>query len=534
MKSKAIIATILLLTAFVFAPAAQSVPDEFVTVFNDIAVEFDPHRSIYSNEAQIFTALYEGLFAYDAAGLAPMEAAVRSWKKSKDGLVYTFTIRDDAAWSDGSPLLAEHFRSAWIRILKLNAQYAAFFDVISGAHDFRLGITKDENSLGIRAESAKTLVVSLNRPTAYFTRLLCHHSFSPIHPSMLADDAGAWAERIPYPVNGPYRFVAFENGRLSLEKNPHYWDKRSVSMEKLTMLFTDDDQAATRMFNSEEAHWLAGPGDYDGLFLQEAIQANPIFSTHYWYFNCRKEPWNKESVRRALALLLPWKEIRDSSVYMVPAETLVLPLPGYSEAQGISARNKDEALKLLEAAGYPEGKGLPELKIYFAESRDNRRVLQLFQTAWKVLPEFKVSLLPLAPSRYYQFTQSPEGANGIGMAHTTWIGDFADPEAFLQMWTPGSSLNEAGFDDPAFMELLTQSYEKDGEKRMSLLAEAESLLLGKAVVLPIYHGFASSIIDLDYIEGWYQNALDIHPYKDLRFGSPSIGPNVANAAGPAH
>jgi ABC-type oligopeptide transport system substrate-binding subunit len=120
------------------------------------------------------------------------------------------------------------------------------------------------------------------------------------------------------------------------------------------------------------------------------------------------------------------------------------------------------------------------------------------------------------------------------MAHTTWIGDFADPEAFLQMWTPGSSLNEAGFDDPAFMELLTQSYEKDGEKRMSLLAEAESLLLGKAVVLPIYHGFASSIIDLDYIEGWYQNALDIHPYKDLRFGSPSIGPNVAKAAGPAH
>ena len=172
MKSKAIIATILLLAAFVFAPAAQNIPEEFVTVFNDIAVEFDPHRSIYSNEAQVFTAIYEGLFAYDAAGLGPMEAAVSSWKKSKDGLVYTFTIRDNAAWSDGSPLLAEDFRSAWIRILKLNAQYAAFFDVIAGAHDFRLGLTNDESSLGIKAESEKTLVVSLNRPTAYFTRLL--------------------------------------------------------------------------------------------------------------------------------------------------------------------------------------------------------------------------------------------------------------------------------------------------------------------------------------------------------------------------
>jgi len=218
MKSKATIATLLLLAAFVLTPAAQNLPDEFVTVFNDVAVEFDPHRSIYSNEAQIFTALYEGLFAYDAAGLAPIEAAASSWKKSKDGLVYTFTIRNDAAWSDGSPLLAEHFRNAWLRILKLNAQYAAFFDIISGAHDFRLGLSNDEDSIGIKVESEKTLVVSLNRPTAYFTRLLCHHSFSPIHPSMLGDDTRAWVDSIPYPVNGPYRFISFEAGRLSLEK----------------------------------------------------------------------------------------------------------------------------------------------------------------------------------------------------------------------------------------------------------------------------------------------------------------------------
>jgi len=525
MKSKLFIALILLAAVIFPGFAAQELPDEFVTLLNDVAPEFDPHKSIYSTEAQIFTALYEGLFAYDAAGLEPVPAAAESWKKSKDGLEYTFTIRKDAAWSDGKPLVAQHFKDAWIRLLKLDAQYAAFFDVIAGAREYRVGSSHDSASVGIVAESDRTLVVTLNRPTAYFTRLLCHHSFSPIHPDMM--DADIWTERIPYPVNGPYRFVAYKDKELLLEKNPHYWDRDYVAIEKLRMEFTDDDTAATRMFNSEQAHWLAGPGDFEGLFIQEAIQVNPIFSTHYWFFNSRKEPWNNPSVRRALALLLPWKEIRDSSLYMVPAETLVLPLPGYSEAKGIAAQNREEAQRLLKEAGFPDGTGLPEIKIYFAESKDNRRVVQLFQTAWKALSSLKVSLHPLAPSKYYQFTQSSEGSAELTMAHTTWIGDFADPEAFLQMWTPDSSLNEAGFADPAFMDLLRQSYEKEGERRMSLLAEAETMLLEKAVVLPIYHSFASSVIDLDYIEGWYQNALDIHPYKNLRFGSPSIRPNVA-------
>lgn len=527
MKTKLIAFPLVFALALSAASAQDAPPDEFVTVFNDVAPEFDPHRAIYSNEAQIFTALYEGLFSYDAAGLEPLPAAAASWKKSKDGLVYTFEIRKEADWSDGTPLLASDFRNSWIRLLDLNAQYAAFFDVIAGAREYRLGETSDPEVVGIRAQGEKTLVVMLNRPTAYFTRLLCHHSFSPIHPSMLGTES--WQARIPFPVNGPYKFAAFENGRLSLDKNPYYWDEKSVIIPKQAFIFTDDDVAASRMFNNEEAHWLAGPGDYDAILMEEAIQVNPIFATHYWYFNCGEAPWSDPSVRRALALLLPWKEIRDPATYTVPAETLVLPLPGYSEAKGIETQDRAEAMKLLESAGYPEGTGLPELKIYFAEGRDSRRLATLFQVAWKALPSLKVTLAPVVPARYYATISGEGKPAGITLAHTTWIGDFADPEAFLQMWTPGSPLNDAGFADPEFTDLLAKSYAKEGKERMSLLAEAETILLQKAALLPIYHSFAASVIDIDYIEGWYQNALDIHPYKTLRFGTPSIKPNVASA-----
>lgn len=527
MKTKLFAMLLMMVLALPTLSAQDESPKEFVTIFGDTMPEFDPHRSIYSTEAQIFTALYEGLFSYDGANLEPLAAEASSWKKTKDGMTYTFQIRQDARWSDGSPLLASDFRNSWMRMLDLNGQYATFFDIIAGARDYRLGKNPNSETVGIQATGEKTLVVTLNRPAAYFTRLLCHHAFAPIHPSMLK--AENWAERIPFPVNGPYQFKAFDKGRLSLEKNLQYWDEKSVSIPMLAILFSDDDEAASRMFNNEEAHWLAGPGDYDAILMEEAIQVNPIFSTHYWFFNCSETPWNQASVRRAMALLLPWKELRDPSKYMVPATTLVLPLPGYSQAKGIENQDRDEALKLLEAAGYPVGEGLPELTIYFAEGQDNKRLALLFQTAWKALPSLKVTLVPVSPSKYYDIITGGKKAKGITLAHTTWIGDFADPEAFLQMWTPDSPLNDAGFADAEFQALLAKSYDKEGKERMSLLAEAETFLLQKAVVLPIYHSFEASVIDIDYIEGWYQNALSIHPYKSLKFGSPSIQPNVASA-----
>ncbi|PKL06990.1 MAG: peptide ABC transporter substrate-binding protein, partial [Spirochaetae bacterium HGW-Spirochaetae-9] len=486
------------------------------------------HRSIYSSEAQIFTALYEGLVSYDAASLEPVAAAASSWKKSKDGMVYSFEIRPNARWSDGSALRASDFRNAWMRLLKLNAQYAAFFDVIKGAREYRIGENSNPDSVGIIAGDT-TLTVTLSRPVAYFTRLISHHAFSPIHPSML--EASAWERHIPFPVNGPYAFESLRGQELRLKKNPLYWDEKSVAIQRQTMIFSDDDQAASRMFNSEEAHWLAGPGDYDAILLEQAIQVNPIFSTHYWYFNCSEAPWSEAPVRRALALLLPWKELRNPDTYMVPATTLVLPLPGYSQAEGILGQDSKEAMRLLDEAGYPGGKGLPELTIYFADGRDGTRIASLFKKAWEALPDLTITLMPVSGATYYDTISGESKVEGITLAHTTWIGDFADPEAFLQMWTPDSPLNDANFADEGFEELLSKSYASEGKERLSLLAEAETILLQKAVILPIYHSFAASVIDIDYIEGWYQNALDIHPYKYLKFGSPSIRPNVAGAAG---
>jgi len=99
------------------AQAQEGVETELTVAFNSLDVEYDPHHSIYASEAQIFTGIYEGLFSYNPLTLDPVKAACSSFTVSKDGLTWTFYIRDEASWSDGSPLVASDFRNAWLRAM---------------------------------------------------------------------------------------------------------------------------------------------------------------------------------------------------------------------------------------------------------------------------------------------------------------------------------------------------------------------------------------------------------------------------------
>jgi peptide/nickel transport system substrate-binding protein/oligopeptide transport system substrate-binding protein len=507
-------------------------PEEFVVAFNALDLQLDPHHSIYSAEAQIFTAVYEGLFSYDPNSIdfniAPVNAACRRFSTSEDGKTYTFYIRDEARWSDGTPLLARDFRDAWLRAINpaTKADYGEFFDVIAGAHDYRSGKTADPATVGITVIADKILQVKLESKADYFTRLLCHHAFSPIHHSMLA--AKDWRAALPFPVDGPYVFKSLDSSGLLLVKNDKYWDAASVKIPRIRAIFTDDDADATRRFDDGSIHWLAGPMDFKTLLAQGSIQVGLMFSTHYWFFDCGMAPWNDRDLRRGLALLLPWDDIRSKDKYLAPASTLVLPSVGYQSAKGIGAADQEEAMRLLEKSGHKNGAGIPKITILVPEGGDDAdRVAALIKDAWEKLPQVSVELKVVPAAGYFDAVRAGPVAGGWTIASTSWIGDFADPLAFLQMWAQDSNLNDARLSDPEFDRLLAAAALKTGAERFDALGLAETRLLSGAAVLPIYHSLAANVIDTDYVDGWYPNALDIHPFKYLAFGERRIRSNVA-------
>jgi peptide/nickel transport system substrate-binding protein/oligopeptide transport system substrate-binding protein len=132
--------------------------------------------------------------------------------------------------------------------------------------------------------------------------------------------------------------------------------------------------------------------------------------------------------------------------------------------------------------------------------------------------------------RYFQSLKQ----NDYQVGSTTWIGDFADPYTFLQMWRRDSNLNDAGYNDDDDETLLEKSMTEDGSRRWETLAEAEELLLSRGTVLPISYSPAINIVDTDELDGWYANVLDIHPFKFLSFRARRPLPGVAVAGPDSH
>jgi peptide/nickel transport system substrate-binding protein/oligopeptide transport system substrate-binding protein len=246
-----------------------------------------------------------------------------------------------------------------------------------------------------------------------------------------------------------------------------------------------------------------------------------MFATHYYFIRSEQKPWNDFRIRRALILSLPWDELRLN--HSLPAKTLIFPISGYPEIEGLDITDTDEAKKLLAEAGFPGGKGLPEMVLRLTPSQEAARIGNLMANTWKKelgIP-VKVEVFP-----YNLYFASLKQSN-YTVGSSTWIGDFADPYTFLQMWRRDSNLNDACYDDEDFENLIDKSMQENGDARLATLAQAEKLLLDRGSVIPISYTPAINIIDTNEISGWYPNALDIHPFKYLYFRAFRPLPGVA-------
>lgn len=505
-----------------------SVQEPLVVAFPKTDVHFDPIYGITSTEAEIYTALYEGLVTYNPVTLEPLPGVAESWDVSDNGKVYTFHLRTDAQYWNGQPVTAQDFRNSWLHVLdpKVKAQYSFLLDSIVGAKAYRTGKSTDPNSVGIKVIDAHTLQVTLEHPAAQFLKILCHYSFVPI-PSGYLDKKDWGAGDAVIPGNGPFYVLKHTATEIELTKNNLYWDSANVLLPSVKILLTDNAAKVTKDFNDGSVEWATGNVEWNKVNKTNAIIVNPLFATSYFYFKADKVPWNNPDVRRALALLLPWSEIRQKSDLYIPASTLVPRISSYPEVTGIDKSDPTEALALLKKAGFPGGIGLPTITILVPNDPESARIAGIMLTTWEKALRVNVKVESMSYSDYYTKLETAD----YTLATMTWIGDFADPLTFLQMWTSHSNLNSGGYSDAKYDDLIAQSMSESGDQRYKTLGDAETVLLDGGEVLPIDHSPALNLIDLHEMEGWFPNALDIHPFKYIAYRTPAPIPGVALAPG---
>ncbi len=482
----------------------------------------DQAQTSINIEAFILKDLYEGLTIYDAAGKI-VPGAAESWTLSDDGTVYTFKIRADAKWSDGSPVTAEDFVFSFKRVEdpKTAAKYANILYPIKNAEKLNKGEGKLDD-LGIKAVDEKTLEITLERPTPFFLELLAHQTALPVSKASVEKNGADFVKPGVMVSNGAYTLQSHvPNDSLIVVKNPNHWDAANTKIDKVVFYPIDDQAASVRRFEAKEMD-LAFNFSADQLerlkkSYGEQVHVSPTLATYYYTFDTREAPYSDVRVRRALSMSVDRdflaKEIYSGS--QVPAYSMVPPgMDSYGEpakadfASMSQLDREDEALKLMKEAGYGEGAKPLSIEIRYNTNPNHERVATAIADMWKTTFGANVSLVNLDVASHYGYLQ--EGGK-YNVARAGWVADYADAENFLNLSvSSNTTFNYSKFNNAEFDALMKKSYdEKDPAARSKLLHDAEAILMKEQPVAPLLTQADLWLVS-DRVKGWEDNAANEH------------------------
>lgn len=461
--------------------------------------DLNPKTSTLVSDAQIFSGIYEGLFSYNPSSLDPLPAICENFKISRDKKRWTFYLRENAFFSDGSPITAEDVRRSWIELLATpDAPYSSMLDIISGAQEFRLG-KGTEKDVAITVVSDNTLSIRLTKPASYLPRLLCHSAFSVTH-------------RNPTVFSGPFYISDMENQQIILEKNPFYWDAENVQLKVICFFQSLGPDENAYFFNTGFSDWVCSYDiDTEKILDKSKIHINAEFGTEYLFFkeNGPNKIWQIPDFRLAVLEAMPWETLRKNS--LVRATSFVYPLENYPPVEGFSVTDSSEAKLMMNDARKKAGLSEDErvqLCIAISEKSLSSEDMNAIKDA--LLPLGVDAVFKSIPfNQYLSYVETPDA----DVCSYNWIGDFADPLAFLELFRGDSTLNVSKWKNDDFDRLIDEAALADGIKRYEILADAEQILLDSGMVMPIAHPVSLSVIGTEEVGGWYPNAFNIHPLK---------------------
>ena len=479
------------------------------------------HTSINIEEF-ILKDLYEGLTVYDAAGKI-IPGAAESWKVSDDGTVYTFKLRDNGKWSDGSPVTAEDFVFSFQRVEdpKTAAGYANILLPIKNAEKVNKG-DLPVDQLGIKAVDDKTVEITLERPTPFFLELLAHQTALPVSKASVEKNGADFVKPGVMVSNGAYKLVAHvPNDSLTTQKNENYWDAANVKIDKVVFYPIDDQAASVRRFEAKEMdlvyNFSADQIERLKKSYGDEVHVSPTLATYYYAFDTRQEPYSDVRVRQALSMAVDRdflaKEIYSGS--QLPAYSMVPPgietygAPSKADFADMSQLDReDKAIALMKEAGYGEGGKPLDIEIRYNTNPNHERVATAVADMWKNTFGAKVSLVNLDVSSHYAYLQ--EGGK-FNVARAGWVADYADAENFLALsLSSNKTFNYGHYENPEFDALMKKSYEEtDPAARSKLLHEAEALMMRDQPVAPFLTQ-ADLWLVASKVKGWQDNAANQH------------------------
>jgi oligopeptide transport system substrate-binding protein len=491
---------------YAFGGWTLSAPADLTIANGDEPQTLDPAIVTAQLDQRICVAIYEGLTSCDPAGNI-IPGVAQTWSMSSDGKTYTFHLRPDAQWSNGEPLTARDYA------------YQLFY-LVNGEAYYNRTVT-DFSQVGVKALDDHTLVVTLTHPTAYFLELTAvMQTLFPVPLATVRKYGDNWTKPGNIVGNGPYVLKAWRlNDYILLEANPHYW--HPVAIKRIRVLPTRDANTCFNLFYSGKIDLILDQSSIPPELLpdirrQPYYHRNPIGATTFVRFNVKRHPFDDVRVRKAFALSLDKQDIVDKIIRTGEpvADTLVPPGDaGYTAPPGLK-RNLAEAKRLLAEAGYPGGRGFPDVSLLYSTKGSGAPIATEMQALWA--RDLGITSIHLRGQEFKVYLNS-QSSTDFDLCISRWIGDYADPQTFLDMFVTGGGNNDTNWSDPAYDQMLADSESTpDPVQRMKIMQNMEKILVDEQLpVFPISFTVGAVLYHPGKLGGFTPNILDDHPWGDF-------------------
>ena len=487
----------------------------------------DPHIVTGVPEHHILISLCEGLTIPNpnptgSDGYIPGTA--ESWTVSDDGKEYIFKLNKNAKWSNGDPVTADDFVWSWKRILtaSLGSQYPDMLYYLVGAYEYHNGELDNFDEVGVKALDSQTLKVNLKNPTPFFIGLLSHYSTWPVHKETVLkhgdidDRNGEWTRPGNFVCNGPFQLKTWElNNRIVVEKNPHYYDASMVRLNEIHYYPVSNVMTEDRMFRAGQLHLTSSmPTQKCPIYIEEKnpnLKIDPYMGTYFYRINTENETLSDVRVRKALAYSIDRQLLVDKVTQCGQIPAYSFTPPGSNGYQPSTEIPYDPVLakQLLAEAGYSSDKPFPKLEILFNTNEGHRKVALAIQQMWQNELGIEVELV----NQDWKVYLSREMVGDFQISRAGWIGDYEDPNTFLDLMRPNRGNNKTGWENMDFDALVEEANTiNNQDKRYELLNEAEKILIDNMPIIPLYTYVRVYQLSPD-VKGFNPHILDHHHPK---------------------
>ena len=482
----------------------------------------DWHVSTDNTSFDVVSNLMVGLTQYKN-DLTCAPACAESWDIEDGGKRYVFHLRKGLKWSDGKPLVAQDFEYAWRRILNpaTASSYSFFLYDVENGFEFNTGAVKDPSKLGIRCIDDHTFEVRLKKPASYFLNMTAICASFPQRKDIIEKFGNRWTEPGNMVVNGPFVLKDWMHEyKIDLEANPHFFEG-PPKIKKIKMFMIPEQATAFALYQNGQLDYIDNRS-FPTPEVEEAKKSPEyknfaLLRNNYLGFNVTKKPFDDKRVRLAVSMSI------DRSVFPKilhreekPSFTWIPQgLLGYDRESG-PPYDPAAARKLLAEAGYPDGKGFPQISILYPTREDARLVMESVQDQLKR----NLNINPELTNQEWKVYLQKLRRDAPPIYRANWGADYPDPETFMNIFTSHNLNNNTRWKNAEYDKLDEQATgELDRQKRAEIYKKMDRMLCREEAVIACTFLATQNIMCKPWVEGIAVNPLDLQFFKDAKINN---------------